>query len=169
MIKRLLLIVIVSLSGAGLVRGFLFEGVWIASGSMEPTLPEGTHYFVNKVIYHLRPPLRGEIIVFRSPVDNQKGLIKRVIAVGGDRVEIRRKQVSLNGTPLSEPYAVYKRATERLLGDTLPLLAVPAEAYFVLGDNRDESEDSDSWKDAATGAKIYFVKRENIQGRLVIP
>ena len=57
---------------------------------MEPTLPVGTHYFVNKVVYHLHPPLRGDIIVFcEVRWITKKGLIKRVIAVGGDQVELR--------------------------------------------------------------------------------
>jgi signal peptidase I len=169
LIKRTLLIVILSLAGAGLVRAFLLEGVWVASGSMEPALAVGTHYFVNKLVYRLHPPLRGDMIVFKDPVDEQKGLIKRVIAVGGDTVEIRSKQVFLNGSALTEPYAIYKRANERLLGDNMPPKTVPSGHYFVLGDNRDESEDSTSWKDPKTGERIYFIGHQAIQGRLVIP
>lgn len=151
------------------MRGFLFEGIWVASGSMEPTLPVGTHYFVNKMVYRLRPPQHGEIIVFKSPVDEQKGLIKRVIAIPGDRVEIRSKQVILNEAPLNEPYAAYKRASERLIGDTMPPLKVPDDHYFVLGDNRDESEDSTSWMDPNTHTHLYFIHARNIQGKLMIP
>jgi signal peptidase I len=167
--KRLLLIVVLSLAGAWIVRDFLFEGVWVASGSMEPTLPVNAHYFVNKMVYHIHPPLRGDIIVFQSPVDQQKGLIKRVIATPGDKIEIREKHIVLNGSPLSEPYAVYKRANERLAGDTMDEKTVPPDSYFVLGDNRDESEDSTSWVDSTTGRRIYFVQAAAIQGRLVIP
>lgn len=136
---------------------------------MEPTLAEGAHYFVNRVVYHVHPPRRGDIIVFKSPTDEQKGLIKRVIAVGGDEVQIRDKQVVLNGQPLSEPYAVYKRRSERLVGDNTPPLKVPDDGFFVLGDNRDESEDSSVWKDPKTGAPIRFIDENYLEGRLIIP
>ena len=169
MIKRILLIAGLALGGGWIVRKCLLEGIWVASGSMEPTLPVGTHYFVNRMAYHLHSPLRGDIIVFKSPVDAEKGLIKRVIAVGGDRVERRSKQVFLNGTALSEPYAVYKRAAERLAGDNIPPVTVPADNVFVLGDNRDESEDSSVWKDPRTGEHIYCVRGQDIEGRLIIP
>jgi signal peptidase I len=169
LIRRLLLILLLALGGAWIVRTYLFEGVWVASGSMEPTLPTGTHYFVNKLVYHLHPPLRGDIVVFKSPVDDQKGLIKRVIAVGGDQVEIHAKHVSVNGTALTEPYAVYKRGGERLVGDNIDSMSVPADCFFVLGDNRDESEDSTTWKDSKTGERIFFIHKQNLQGRLVIP
>jgi signal peptidase I len=136
---------------------------------MEPTLPVGTHYFVNKLVYRFHSPLRGEIIVFRSPVDQQFGMIKRVIAVPGDTVEIKAKQVYLDGSVLNEPYAVYKRRNERLKGDTIEAMKVPDNAYFVLGDNRDESEDSTSWVDPKTSQRIYFIHGQDIQGRLMIP
>jgi signal peptidase I len=164
MIKRILLIVVLALAGAGAVRGLLLEGDSVASGSMEPTLPVGTHYFVNKFVYRLHAPQRGEIIVFKSPVDSERGLIKRVIAIGGDRIEIRSKQIILNGEPLSEPYAAHKRAQEHLIGDSLQEMKVPQDALFVLGDNRDESEDSSVWKDPKTGQPIYFIGAQDIEG-----
>jgi len=160
--------VVLALAGAYIVRHYLFEGVWVASGSMEPTLPVGNHYFVNKWIYHVSKPQRGEIIVFQSPVDGEKGLIKRVIAVGGDHVQLRDKQVFLEEKPLSEPYAFYKRPNDHLVGDNSPPLTVPADSYFVLGDNRDESEDASVWKDPNTGESIRFIQMKDIQGRLVI-
>ena len=169
MIKRLLLIVLLSLAGAWVLRSFFFETVAIATGSMEPTLPLGTRYGVNKWVYKLVPPRRGDIVMFKSPVEPGKGLIKRVVAVGGDRVEIRNKQVFLNGQPLYEPYAVHKRASERLVGDNLGPLTAPPDHVFVLGDDRDESEDSSVWKDPKTGTPVYFVKNSEIQGRLMRP
>jgi signal peptidase I len=168
LIKRLAFLVVLALGGAWVVRNYLIEGVYIASGSMEPTLPVGGHYLVNKLAFHLGAPKRGEIIVFRSPVDQQKGMVKRVIAVPGDTIELRDKQVLLNGAPLSEPYAVYKRRNERLVGDNIEPLKVPDNSYFVMGDNRDESDDSTEWRDPATGKPIYFVTNENLQGRLII-
>jgi signal peptidase I len=169
LIRRLLLLVLVAVGGAWLVRTFLFEGVYVASGSMEPTLSVGTHYFVNKMAYRFHPPLRGDIIVFKSPVDAQKGLIKRVIALPGDRVELRSKQVYLNGQALTEPYTIYKRASERLVGDNIQEMTVPPDRFFVLGDNRDESEDSSDWKDPQTHEPVRFIEAGRIDGKLVIP
>ena len=168
-LKRILLILVLALGGAAITREYVFEGVWVASGSMEPTLPVGTHYFVNKWVYRFQQPQRGDIIVLRDPVDQEKGLIKRVIAVGGDQVQMRDKVVFLNGYALAEPYSVHDRAQERLVGDNSPLLTVPADSFFVLGDNRDESEDSSVWKDPQTGEPVRFVQKKDIQGRLIIP
>lgn len=134
---------------------------------MEPTLEVGTHYLVNRWIYRVSSPRRGDLIVFTSPVDHKTGFIKRVLAVSGDDIELKEKKVYLNRQPLEEPYTVYKRAGEHLAGDNLGPLKVPEANVFVLGDDRDESDDSTTWKDAKTGARIYFLPIENIKGRLV--
>jgi signal peptidase I len=68
---------------------------------------------------------------------------------------------------LEEPYTIYKRANENLAGDNLGPLKVPEDSVFVLGDNRDESYDSTTWKDAKTGKPIYFLPMKNIKGRLI--
>ncbi len=73
----------------------------------------------------------------------------------------------LNGKPLEEPYTEYKRAQETLAGDNLGPLKVPDDGLFVLGDNRDESFDSTSWKDPKTGSPIYFLPIKNLKGRLI--
>ena len=132
---------------------------------MEPTLPVDTHYLVNRWVYYVRSPKRGDIIVFKSPVDQEKGLIKRVIGIPGDHVEIRSKQIYLNGHYLSEPYTIHKRPDERLVGDNIAPPSVPPGRVFVLGDNRDESEDSSVWKDPRDGEHIYFVNEKDIEGR----
>lgn len=134
---------------------------------MEPTLQVGNHYWVNRLVYRFRDPLRGEIIVFRNPVDGEKGFIKRVIGIPGDEIELRDKKVHVNGKLLEEPYTVYKRPGERLAGDNLGPLKVPEANLFVLGDDRDESEDSTTWKDPKTGARIYYVPFQNIKGKLI--
>ena len=134
---------------------------------MEPTLHVDTHFWVNRWIYRLHSPERGDIVDFRSPVDGERGLIKRVIAVPGDDIELRDKKVYLNGKILEEPYAMYKRANELLAGDNLGPLKVPGNSVFVLGDNRDESYDSTTWKDAKTGKPIYYLPVKNIKGRLI--
>jgi signal peptidase I len=136
---------------------------------MEPTLPIDTHYLVNKWIYRFEAPHRGDIVVFKSPVDPNKGFIKRVIGIPGDQIEIRSKQVYLNGNMLNEPYATHKRPLERLVGDNIAPPVVPPGHVFVLGDDRDESEDSSVWKDPATGEPIYFVDMKNVDGKLIQP
>lgn len=169
MIKRVVLLLVFGVAGAGLLRAYVLEGVFVATGSMEPTLKVGAHYFVNKLAFRWKLPKRGEIIVLEDPLDAKKGMIKRVIAVAGDKIERRSKTVYLNGARLSEPYAVYSRPNDNLVGDNFDSLEVPADSVFVLGDNRDESEDSSVWKNQETGEPIRFIHREKIQGRLMIP
>ncbi len=150
-------------SGAYLFRTFGYEGIYVASASMEPTLPVGTHLMVNKLLAHVRKPQPGDVIVFESPVDSSKGLIKRVIAVGGQTIEIHRKAVLVDGTALSEPYVQYVKPDEEFIGDNFPAMKVPANTVFVLGDNRDVSGDSRDWKNAE-GERIWFLPVSKIEG-----
>ncbi len=159
---RLAYLLVVSLAVVLPVRAWVVEPITIASASMEPTLTVGTLMVLDKLSLERRAPRRGEVISFRSPVDPED-LVKRVIAVPGDVVEIREKRVYLNGKPLFEPYAVHDRADERLEGDNLGPLTVPESSYFVLGDNRDESKDSSVWKTAA-GERVYFTRAAALQG-----
>ena len=76
-------------------RMYLFEGIYVASPSMEPTLAVGRHVMVNKLAPSLRKPKRGEVVIFPSPDEPKKGLLKRVIAIEGDIVEIKKKKVYL--------------------------------------------------------------------------
>jgi signal peptidase I len=165
---RLLWLTFLGALGALLLRAFVFEGVYIASASMEPALPVGRHLFVNKLAYRTGSPQRGDIVVFPSPVDDEKDLVKRVIAVAGDDVLIREKKVYLNGAALEEPYAVHDRP-EMLVGDNLDVGVVPPGRVFVMGDNRDHSGDSRDWKDAKTGAPIRFIRIGDIKGKLIEP
>lgn len=144
------------------VRAWVGEPITIASASMEPTLRVGTLMVLDKLSLERRPPRRGEVVSFRSPVDAED-LVKRVIAVPGDVVEIREKRVFIDGKPIDEPYAVHDRPGERLEGDNLGPLTVPAGSYFVLGDNRDESKDSSVWK-TASGERVYFMRAAALQG-----
>jgi len=165
--RRLLFLVSLAVAITWVLRTFVFDTIWVASGSMRPTLDVGTHYLVNRWIYRIGTPQRGDIIVFTSPVDQETGFIKRVVAIPGDHVELREKKVILNGTPMEEPYAIYTREHEALDGDNLGPLTVPAEHVFVLGDDRDESFDSTTWKDLKTGAPIYFLDIKKIKGKLI--
>ena len=144
------------------VRSWIAEPITIASASMEPTLRVGTLMILDKWSLSGRRPRRGEIISFRSPVE-AADMVKRVIAVPGDTVEIRAKKVFVNEKPLAEPYVVHDRAGEHLEGDDLGPLTVPAGGYFVLGDNRDESKDSTVWRNPA-GERVYFLPAASLQG-----
>lgn len=165
---RLLSLILLGAAGALAVRAFAVEGIYIATGSMEPTLHVGRRIFVNKLSYRFRSPRRGEIVVFPSPVEPGKDLVKRVIALEGDEVRIENKKVYLNGAPLAEPYAVFSRKDELLQGDNLDVGPVPRGKVFVLGDNRDASGDSRDWIDER-GGHIFFVKVEDIKGTLIAP
>lgn len=161
--KSFLYLFLVALAVVLPVRLWVIEPIYIASASMEPTLPVGRRLFVDKVTLRLRPVRDGEIIVFRSPAGEAKEMVKRVIAVPGQTVELRQKKVFINGQPLDEYYVQYKREGERLKGDTLGPLLVPDNALFVLGDNRDESDDSSIWEDGQ-GQRVYFLPLKNVEG-----
>jgi signal peptidase I len=130
---------------------------------MEPTLPVGRHLFADKLSLRLRFLRRGDIVILRSPLGDGEDLVKRVIALAGEAVELREKKVFINGRELEEPYAQHKRALERLDGDSIGPLIVPEGKIFVLGDNRDESRDSSVWKNAS-GERIYFIPIEDVVG-----
>jgi signal peptidase I len=153
------------LCGALFVREYVTEGVVVATASMDPTLPVGRRVFVNKIVYKVRPPRRGEIVMFPSPVE-EKDLIKRVIAVGGDKVKVDKKKVILNGDLLHEPYVVHTRGDGMLEGDNLDVGRVPPNHVFLLGDNRDWSSDSRDWVDTA-GEHVFFVSVDKLKGKLM--
>lgn len=117
------------------VRSFIVESFVVKGGSMRPTLQDGERLLVSKFKYRINEPKRGDIIVFRSPVDPGDDLIKRVIAVPGERVEIVDGEVLVDGSSLDEPYA-------RPNVGNFPPHVVPDGRVFVLGDNRPNSEDS---------------------------
>ncbi|MBI4395498.1 MAG: signal peptidase I [Elusimicrobia bacterium] len=164
--KRWFFLLSLGALGAWILRGCLVEGIVIATASMEPILPVGYHAFVNKAIYKVRQPKRGEVVVLPSPAED-KDVVKRVIAVGGDEVRIEKKQVLINGQAVNEPYVQHTRADEMLVGDNIEPGRVPRNHVFVLGDNRDESGDSRDWKDPETGRPVYFIPVENLMGKVM--
>lgn len=161
---RILYLAVLGVIGALALREWVGEGIYIATGSMEPTLKVGTHLVLDKLTLIFRDPRRGDIVAFQGPAPENEELVKRVVAVGGESVELREKKVFIDGKELDERYAHYKRAGERLLGDNLGPLTVPRGHLFVLGDNRDESKDSGSWKDPGTGEARPFVPLSRVRG-----
>ena len=129
------------------IRTFIVAPFKIPSGSMRPTLIEGDRILVNKFIYRFRSPQRGDIIVFRFPTDPKRPFIKRLIAVGGDRVEIRDGHPLVNGEPLTESVVVRETTyyNQGTYGENGQSLEVPAGHYYVLGDNSASSHDSRFW------------------------
>jgi len=157
------------------IRAYFVQAFKIPSGSMIPTLLIGDHLLVNKFIYGTKIPLsdnkimiikkpeRGDIIVFRFPHEPDRDFIKRIIAVEGDTIEGRNKEIFLNGKKLNEPYVqhtdIYLIRGGREPRDNFGPLTVPKGMYFVMGDNRDQSFDSRYWG---------FVSHKDIRGKAFI-
>jgi signal peptidase I len=122
-----------------LVRTFLFENYRVVGNSMVPTLEDSQYLVVNKLEYRLHEPQRGDIIVFHDPNDAGRKLIKRVIGLPGELVEITHGQVYINDQLLQESYIASPGLHSRLA------TPIPEGSYFVLGDNRSNSSDSRNW------------------------
>lgn len=133
--KALLLAVVI----ASVIRLFLFEPFYIPSESMEPTLYPLDRVIVNKVSTHFQSPVRGDILVFKFPMDPSRDLIKRVIGLEGEIVEIRQNSVYINGRRLVEAYLPHE-----LIPDFGPE-TIPRGHLFMMGDNRNNSDDSRVW------------------------
>ncbi len=122
-----------------LVRYFLIENYRVVGESMTPTLEDEQYLVVNKLGYRLHKPERGDIIVFRDPRGPDRKLIKRVIGLPGEVVEIKEGQVFINQQRLDEPYIQHPGQY------TMAPTPIPSDHYFVLGDNRSNSSDSHNW------------------------
>jgi signal peptidase I len=150
----------VALLLALVIRTFVVQAFKIPSGSMLPTLQIGDHILVNKFIYGprleipltqhslgqlpgLRAPAPGDVVVFIWPKDRSKDFIKRVVAVEGETIEVRNKQLLRNGKPVDDPHANYVAGHGP--GENYGPFTVPARHVFVMGDNRDQSYDSRFW------------------------
>ena len=110
----------------------------VEGSSMEPTMRDGELVVVYRLAYRWQAPTRGDIIVFRFPLDPQRRFIKRVVGLPGETLSVHDGRVWINGTPLDEPYIA---APPRYAGDW----QVPEGELFVLGDNRNNSSDSQNW------------------------
>jgi signal peptidase I len=163
--------IIIAVILALIIRAFVVQAFKIPSGSMEDTLLVGDHLLVNKFIYgpmvpfvdkrlfKIRDPQRGDVIVFEYPEDPSKDFIKRVIGLPGDVVQGVDKKVYVNGKLYANPHEIHKEKDiipkEQNPRDTFGPVRVPENSYFVMGDNRDRSYDSRFWG---------FVKKDKIKG-----
>jgi signal peptidase I len=139
-------ILTIALFIALLLRIFVAEPRFIPSNSMEPTLHIGDRLLVEKVSYRLHPPRFGDIVVFQPPPQladygytHKQAFIKRVIGTPGETVVVAHQQVFIDGTPLPEEYILEPPEYEMLPLD------VPPGTVFVMGDNRNDSNDSHVW------------------------
>ncbi|MFZ3047814.1 MAG: signal peptidase I [Desulfatirhabdiaceae bacterium] len=167
--------IVVAIILAMFIRTFVVQAFKIPSGSMKETLQIGDHILVNKFIYGVKLPFlqttiipiknpqRGDIVVFEFPEDPEKDFIKRVVGVAGDVVEVRNKQVYVNGALQQDTFSVHTdphtfppRVQPR---DFLGPITVPPDSLFVMGDNRDQSYDSRYWG---------FVKLKAVKGKAFI-
>jgi signal peptidase I len=119
-----------------LIGAFFIRTPQVSGLSMEPRVSSGEYVLINTVAYRFAIPKRGEIVAFRHDGDTPEVYIKRIVGVPGDRIRLDRGVVYLNGALLDEPYVRYRDA--RSFGE----ITVPSGSYYVLGDNRANSDDS---------------------------
>jgi len=137
MVREVVETILIAVVLALVVRGFVVETFVVLGPSMDPTLQDLERLFVNKIVYRLHEPTRGDIVVFAYPRDPTRDFIKRVIGLPGETVEIRDGRVFIDGSFIEEPYVVYADS----YGD-YGTVTVPTGHVFVMGDNRRNSEDS---------------------------
>lgn len=140
------------------LRTYVVQAYKVPGASMMPSLLIGDYFLVDKHTYRTSEPKRGEVIVFPFPEDTGRDFVKRLVAVGGDTVEIRNKKLYVNDREQLEPYKIHtdRRMQERR--DNIGPITVPQGQLFFLGDNRDHSYDSRFWG---------FVPRDSIKGRAI--
>ena len=157
---------------------YIAQATQVPTESMKPTILVGDHFFLDKIAFpanypsFLRPYLpqrsvnRGDIVAFKSPVDGNIPFVKRVIGISGDTVMLKDKNLYINGNKLEEPYKIHVDSTvyeedpwtpeELKVRDNYGPVTVPPDNYFVMGDNRDNSNDSRYWG---------FITRNEIIGK----
>jgi signal peptidase I len=163
------------------IRTFVVQAFKIPTGSMENNLLIGDHLLVNKMVFSpAATPIeravlpggtikRGDVIVFKYPEEPERDFIKRVIGLPGETLEVREKKVYINGRPLDEPYVHFlqpptasselSEVTSFDVRERYGPVTVPADQYFMMGDNRDNSQDSRYWG---------FLPRELIKGKALV-
>jgi signal peptidase I len=154
-------VILIALAAAILLRLFVISAYRVESASMEGTLLEGDYIFVNQLAYRFGDPNIGDIVVFKSPLNPTKDYIKRIVALPGQTVEVIDKVLYVDNQ-LAQIFPNVKNSDPKILPMQLSLrdnfgpIQVPSDQYFVLGDNRDDSQDSRFWG---------FLPKENLKGR----
>jgi signal peptidase I len=159
------------------VRTWVVQAFKIPTGSMENNLLIGDHLLVNKFVFGpaaaperavlpMRDIRRGDVVVFKYPDEPERDFIKRVIGLPGETLELRNKRVYVDGEPLDEPYVHFldpshfaQEVTSFDVRERYGPVRVPDTQYFVMGDNRDNSQDSRYWG---------FLPRDYIKGRALM-
>jgi signal peptidase I len=163
------------------IRTFVVQAFKIPTGSMENNLLIGDHLLVNKLVFgptasRLERALmpvgdikRGDVIVFKYPEDPNRDFIKRVIGLPGETLEVREKKVYINGKPLDEPYVHFLQppsvstelaeVTSFDVRERYGPVTIPADQFFMMGDNRDNSQDSRYWG---------FMSRDLVKGKALV-
>jgi len=137
------------------IMTFVARAFTVDGPSMLPTLEHGQRLLVDRITYRFQPPQRGDVVVFRYPFNPREHFIKRIIGIPGDVVAIVAGTVYVNGVALHEPYV-----NGRMLPRSFGPVVVEEDTYFVLGDNRNNSEDS-------RDRRVGLVPRENLVGRAI--
>ena len=156
--------IVVAVILALFVRTFVFQAFKIPTGSMKPNLLVGDHLLVNKFIFAptasplerallpMRPIERGDVVVFKFPEEPERDFIKRTIGLPGETIELKNQTVFVNGQALTEPYAHYLfPPADETQTDAFDLrrkfgpVTVPDGHFFMMGDNRDDSQDGRFW------------------------
>ena len=160
--------IVVAVILALFIRTFVVQAFKIPTGSMEENLLIGDHLLVNKFVFAptltglentllpIDPIRRGDILVFKYPEDPERDFIKRTIGLPGETIELRDKVVYVDGKPLNEPYVHFLFPVDDNAPNTVDVsgsgvqlnygpVVVPPDMYFMMGDNRDNSEDSRYW------------------------
>ncbi len=156
--------IVVAVILALFIRTFVVQAFKIPTGSMEPNLLVGDHLIVNKFVFApsatalermllpMRPVVRGDVVVFKFPEDPERDFIKRIMGLPGETIEVRGTQVLVDGSAIAQPFAHFLLPHDpnapAVAGDPREHFGpytVPADHYFAMGDNRDNSEDSRYW------------------------
>jgi signal peptidase I len=150
-----ILVFVIAILAATLIKEYIIYNVEVPTGSMEHTIEIGDRVVTSRLSYLSSDPRRGDIVVFPFPDDEEMDYIKRIIGLPGETIEGKDGLVYIDGNPLEEPYV-----TEALDSDFGPY-EVPEDSYFMMGDNRNNSQDSRYWENK-------FLAREKIEGKAIL-
>ncbi len=130
---------LLTVSACSVVKQVALQPIKVEGIAMEPSLKHGDRIFISRALDRIE---RSDLVIFYYPADQSKSYIKRVVGLPNDRVEIREGQLFINGEGVAEPYVDSKYNQARR---SMKEILVPEKTYYVIGDNRDNSNDSRSW------------------------